>query len=222
MMTSLPKLLSTRLLTDAERKSLEALGYEVFHMESIQVELLEFEMPDCRNVIVTSQNALKAFAQNPASKRSIERGLKVFCVGTKTGELAKSMGMEVVLCANHSAELAELIATHYRDLEFVYFSGSIAMPALKEGLTKASIAFSEKVVYKTTETQNRIEGNFEVVLFFSPSGVRSYGVHQDLKKSINLCIGPTTAAEIKEECEILVGEYPPSFTNMMKALADKR
>lgn len=217
-----PQLLSTRLLTEEEKHQLETLGYEVHQMESIRVKLLEFDMPEFTNGIFTSQNALKAFMRNEQSLERIQKGVRAFCVGEKTTALAKSTGMHIVEIANNSEELAQKIASNYKSESFVYFSGSIAMRALNDLFSKEQIKSQEVVVYQTELTYDKAKNLADVVLFFSPSGVRSYREHHDLKKSLNVCIGPTTAAEINEECEILVGEYPPRFSNMIKALADNK
>ncbi len=215
-----PKLLSTRLLTEEEKTQLEALGYEVHQMESIRVSPIDFEMPECTNGIFTSHNALKSFGRNPQSSGCIQKGIRAFCVGEKTATLAESMGMKMVETANNSKELAQKIASDYKSESFVYFSGSIAMRALEETFSEVHIECKEVVVYQTELTYDKADTICDVVLFFSPSGVRSYRKHHDLTKSLNVCIGPTTAEEIKEECTVLVGEYPPRFLNMMKALAN--
>lgn len=217
-----PQLLSTRLLTEEEKHQLETLGYEVHQMESIRVKLLEFDMPEFTNGIFTSQNALKAFMRNEQSLERIQKGVRAFCVGEKTTALAKSTGMHIVEIANNSEELAQKIASNYKSESFVYFSGSIAMRALEETFFEEHMEYREVVVYQTELTYNKADTICDVVLFFSPSGVRSYRKHHDLTKSLNVCIGPTTAEEIKEECTVLVGAYPARFLNMIKALADNK
>src|SRR5690606_9230327 len=75
---------------------------------------------------------------------------------------------------------------------------------------KNNIAFEEIKVYNTTLTPKKFERQFEAVLFFSPSGVRSYcevnlqgGLRQHLAGTppTFVCIGTTTASEAKKYTE---------------------
>ena len=120
--------------------------------------------------------------------------------------------------ANNSEELAEKISANDADKSLIYFSGSISMRALVEGLNRDLISFEELVVYKTTETQPKLEHNYDLILFFSPSGVRSITTYNDISKALKVCIGPTTAREFKQQQKILIAEYPPSFNHMIQAI----
>ena len=62
---SASRLLSTRLLSQEEEGALNSLGYEVDQIVSIEVELVDFEMPSVvKDVIFTSQNAIKSFLKH--------------------------------------------------------------------------------------------------------------------------------------------------------------
>lgn len=214
-----PSLLATRLLSKAEEESLKALGYNVDQTPSIEVELIDFEMPNkLSDVIFTSQNAIKSFAKHSKSKNLISKGIRAYCVGEKTASLAVELGFILELTANNSEELAGLISEQAADKNFVYFSGSISMRELVKGLKKDLISHTEVVVYQTIETQPSLEKTYDVILFFSPSGVRSIKAKNTISKSIKVCIGPTTAREFKNQNNILIAEYPPSFNHMIQAL----
>ena len=212
-------ILSTRLLSQQEERSVSALGYKVAQVASIEVEYIDFDMPEeFTDVIFTSQNAIKSFLNHSKSKELISKGIKAYCVGYTTAELAKSVGFELVLVANNSQELAQLICSKAADRSFVYFSGSIRMRALVDGLQKEAIFYRELVVYQTVETRPKLDQNYDIILFFSPSGVRSICTHNDISNALKLCIGSTTANEFNTQNNILIAEYPPSFNQMIEAL----
>ncbi|HAV55223.1 MAG TPA: uroporphyrinogen-III synthase, partial [Aequorivita sp.] len=74
-------------------------------------------------------------------------------------------------------------------------------------LKENHIAFEEIEVYKTTLNPKKFERQFDAILFFSPSGVRSYC--EERSNLINdeptfVCIGTTTASEAKKYSENVV------------------
>jgi uroporphyrinogen-III synthase len=73
-------------------------------------------------------------------------------------------------------------------------------------------------VYSTTETCPKLEKDYDLILFFSPSGVRSISAKNDISKAVKVCIGPTTAREFNTENNLLIAEYPPSFNHMIQAI----
>lgn len=213
------KLLSTRLLLPEEQLALENLGYTVDQLASIEVELIDFEMPKVvENVIFTSQNAIQSFLKHPLSSKIRSKGVKAFCVGKKTAQLATDSGFKGQYWANNSGELAQMITENDATLSFVYFSGSTSMRALVEGFDKDEITYQEIVVYTTTETCPKLEKQYDLMLFFSPSGVRSISANNDISKTVKVCIGPTTAREFNTENNLLIAEYPPSFNHMIQAI----
>jgi uroporphyrinogen-III synthase len=213
------KLLSTRLLSKQEQSQLEELGYQVDQLASIDVELIDFEMPEeLSDLVFTSQNAIRSFVNHPRSKSLELVKLKAYCVGERTANLAKESGFKVPYWANNSEELAQMIKENDSDKSLVYFSGSISMRALIEGLKSDEIPYHEVVVYNTTETQPILTKEYDMILFFSPSGVRSICANNDISKAVKVCIGPTTAGEFKTENNLLIAEYPPSFNHMIQAI----
>ena len=213
------KLLSTRFLLSEEQVALENLGFVVDQLASISVELIDFKMPkDLENAIFTSQNAIKSFLKHPLSSELLSKGVQAYCVGEKTAQLATDSGFEVQYWANNSAELAQMIKDNDATQSFVYFSGSISMRALIEGFDKDEITYREIVVYSTTETCPKLEKDYDLILFFSPSGVRSISAKNDISKAVKVCIGPTTAREFNTENNLLIAEYPPSFNHMIQAI----
>src|SRR6056300_1512896 len=152
------KLLSTRFLLSEEQLALENLGFVVDQLASISVELIDFKMPkDLENAIFTSQNAIKSFLKHPLSTELLSKGVRAYCVGEKTAQLATDSGFKVQYWANNSEELAQMIKDNDATQSFVYFSGSISMRALIEGFKRHVISYREVVVYTTKETRPILE-----------------------------------------------------------------
>jgi hydroxymethylbilane synthase len=85
--------------------------------------------------------------------------------------------------------------------EVVFFCGDKRRDELPEKLRHQGIQVEEVIVYNTTETPRIITKNYDGVLFYSPSAVRSFFSLNNLPATTTCyAIGETTAAEIKKYC----------------------
>ena len=71
------------------------------------------------------------------------------------------------------------------------------------------IAYEEIQVYKTVLIPKKFERQFDAILFFSPSGVKSYfsnnsPIEGGTGGCLAVCIGTTTASEAKKHTENVV------------------
>jgi uroporphyrinogen-III synthase len=136
---------------------------------------------------------------------------KIYCVEGNTEEqLRKYFGDVIKGSANNASDLAEIIIRD-KVAKVTFFSGDIHREELPVKLKEAGIELEEVVVYKTAETPQLIKKNYDGVLFFSPSGVRSFFTLNTVLISTNLfAIGSTTADEIKKYSnnDIITAEKP--------------
>jgi uroporphyrinogen-III synthase len=80
---------------------------------------------------------------------------------------------------------------------------------LPEAFKENGIKFNEIQVYETTLQPQKIKANPEAILFFSPSGVKSYLKHNTIHKQICFCIGDTTAEALSKITKnIIVADQP--------------
>jgi uroporphyrinogen-III synthase len=73
---------------------------------------------------------------------------------------------------------------------------------LPERLTRKGIFVQEVPVYETASTPQKISGDFDGIIFFSPAAVKSFFSANALQeKTILFAIGKTTADTLTENCE---------------------
>ena len=168
---------------------------------AITIEFVPFEIPkNIRNAIFTSQNAVLS------TQNSEFRIQNCFCVGEKTKALLEQNGLKVNKMTEYASELSEYLVNNHRNGSFHFFCGNIRSDEIPSKLKKNNIPFEEIKVYKTTLQPKKFEKQFDAIMFFSPSGVKSFYEKNDSSEvhSIAVCIGTTTASEARKYSDNVV------------------
>lgn len=103
----------------------------------------------------------------------------------------------------------------------VFFCGDLRREELPDLLKKAGIELTEVVVYQTLETPIKINKDYDGILFFSPSAVKSFfSINQVNSNALFFAIGNTTANAIKpfSKNSIIVSEFPAKDQLLDKAI----
>tara|TARA_R100000935_G_C2817412_1_gene157975 strand:+ start:466 stop:1128 length:663 start_codon:yes stop_codon:yes gene_type:complete len=208
-------LLSTKILAENQKQLLlnSGIGFVEYDAISIGFDNSSLDAPIPRNLIFTSKNGVKGFfTQYPEFQT---RELNIFCVGDKTRLEIEKNGYFVAASATSSKELAYMIVNEFNEKEFLYICGSMRREELPAILKKENIVIQELEVYTTALNSKKFNRNFDGVLFFSPSGVKSYCKENDLNSSTAFCIGETTAAEARKYTQHIIIANKPSIENVI-------
>ncbi len=199
--------LSTKKLKSNQRSLLLHASVSLVEYNAIHIEFVPFEIPDnVEKAIFTSQNAVLSI-HNAVPK---DVGIKIqncYCVGEKTKSLLEKNGYKVMMMTEYATELADYLVENHKNDFFHFFCGNIRSDEIPTRLKENNINFKEIVVYETTLNPKKFEREFDAILFYSPSGVRSYCEERsNLKnnKAVFVCIGTTTASEAKNYTENVV------------------
>ena len=194
--------LSTKKLKESQKLILQNAGVSLVEYNAIKIEFIPFQVPkNIENAIFTSQNAVEAFFLTNVRSSAVEN---CFCVGEKTKSLLKENGVNVIKMTEYASELAAYLVKNHKTDAFHFFCGNIRSDEIPSTLKENNIFFEEIEVYKTTLNPKKFERQFEAILFFSPSAVRSFISENKIDKSIAVCIGTTTASEAKKYTENVV------------------
>lgn len=205
----MPTVLATKKLKENQRSLLLNAGVSLVEYNAIKIEFAPFEVPkNIVNAIFTSQNGVNSFfasvRSNKANAPVVNFIENCFCVGEKTKALLAENGLKVIKMTEYASELAEYLVKNYKNDTFHFFCGNIRSEEIPSKLKANNISFKEIEVYKTSLNPKRIEREFDAILFFSPSGVRSFISENKINNSAAICIGTTTAAEAKKHTENVV------------------
>ncbi|HET8754318.1 MAG TPA: uroporphyrinogen-III synthase, partial [Salinimicrobium sp.] len=175
--------LSTKKLTSAQKELLLNAGIGLVERNFIRIVPIDFSVEKIpENVIFTSQNTVK-FVLEKLGKEKFE-SKKIFCVGEKTAGLLEKSGLRVTLSANYGKELAMNIQKGHSEEEFLFFCGKKRRPELPDFFKKHKIQFSEIHVYDTKPNPKKLNRKFDGILFYSPSGVKSFCSENEIEESI--------------------------------------
>ena len=186
------RLLSTKILTPEQLARLNAAGYQVTQYDGLTIDLLSFNIPEsAEHCIFSSQNAAKAFVEND----EVIKQRNVYCVGEKAALILEENGQKVAEIGQNALDLGEKIIKNHKKESFFYFSGNLRRPELPQLLAQNQIEFHEVPAYETGLNYPEFENPFEVILYFSPSGVQGYHKHNSQFDYTAVCIGHTTESE---------------------------
>ncbi len=192
----MPSVLSTKKLSAAQKKAFCKAEIALVDYNAIKIKAVDFKMPKTvENGLFTSKNSVRAVLDNSENTKKIQN---CFCVGTKTAALLEQNGLKPVIIAENSADLARFIVKKHSKKSFYFFCGDNRREELPSILKAESIRFEEIITYKTVLNLKRFDRDFDVILFFSPSGIQSFVKSNDLSQKMAICIGETTAAEAKK------------------------
>ena len=207
---SIARILSTKKLEESQKELLLNADISFVEADFIKPEPIEFNCPPhINNAVFTSKNAVKTVI-----KKSVQID-NCFCVGDKTEALLEKNGFTVLEKAYQAKALAEKIIKNHADKDFIFFCGDKRREELPEFLKKYNINLQEIEVYKTELNSRQIEGNFDGVMFFSPSAIQSFVLRNEFDNMTAFCIGKTTQAEAKKYTNNIITANKASIENVI-------
>jgi uroporphyrinogen-III synthase len=190
------RIVSTKKLSERQKQQLLSADFSVFDEDFIHIQNKDFEIDSINDYLIfTSQNAVESVLRN--KKLAEIKTRKCFCVGEKTKTLLEENDFKVVADSDYAAELASLICNQYSKNSFTFFCGNIRRDFLPDALRLVQITLDEIEVYETILTPHKIDFTPNGILFFSPSGVKSYLQENKIENENCFCIGNTTAEALK-------------------------
>ena len=94
--------------------------------------------------------------------------------------------------------MADFIIDYSQKEKFLHFCGNLALDVLDKTLPLQNISYKKVTVYKTNLLYPKISEKYDAIVFFSPSGVRSFAKFNSLENLKLFSIGQTTEKELKK------------------------
>lgn len=178
---------------------LKDVGINIETYDAISIEHLNIEIPTAfSHYIFTSKNGVRAYLNNRKEYHPLPDELLCYCVGEKTKSLLEEKGLKVAKMAKNASELSNFIVNKSEKGPFLVFTGNMNRPELGNILRQNGISFREIKGYETHLNPQAFEREFPCILFYSPSGIKSFLTANKPGNSMAVCIGETTAKEARK------------------------
>ena len=213
------RLLSTKILSKEFKDRLIVHPFSLVEQSFIQISPIQnLELTDSHQaVIFSSQNAVKIALANLKIKSLVDQK-PIYCVGKKTASLLIKNGQKVVKIALNSLELAQFIIKNHQNESFSFFCGKSRVYDLEDILSLNHIPIQPVEIYETLPQPHIVKGHFEGIIFFSPSGVKGYAIHNGFEDTHCFCLGSTTAKAVREFTPKLSVAKTPSESQLFLSI----
>ena len=169
-------------------------------IKTIPIQVSPFDLKNY-SLIFTSANGVTSFFKNefkPNEDFTTKNYNKIYCVGEKTKRELRKHGFGTFKVLKNAETLSAFIITHCPHEQFLHFCGNLAIDVLDNDLPLQNIKYRKVTVYNTEEINPLITEKYHAIVFFSPSGVRSFAKQNSFEDMILFSIGETTSNELKK------------------------
>jgi len=201
------------------------------HIEPVNVKEFRKQKVDVLShtaVIFTSRNAVDHFfGLCRDMKIEMPSDMKYFCISEQTANYLQKYIVirkrKIFTGSKTAQDLIEILKKHKNE-KYVFPCSNIRKNDIPDFLENNEYTFSEAVIYETvaSDLSDLAEVNYDVIAFFSPSGINSLLVNFPDFKQNNTRIaafGPTTAKAVADAGLVLDIEAPmPNAPSMTGAL----
>ncbi len=221
------KVLSTKTLDPAALQYAQTQHLELTCIDFIEISGLAFNAADLDTttfdaVAFTSANAVQYFFDNKNAATLVANKL-IFALQGKTAEALAARNIQTAGFAASAAELAQVIIAAHNVKSVLHVCGNLKLTTLEDALTFSGIAYRHLLVYQTVKQGGKkVNSVFDAILFFSPSGVDSFLIENNLNSDVTCCcIGQTTAGALKQKTgrNNIILPKEPTPTAMLAAVA---
>jgi uroporphyrinogen-III synthase len=208
------KILSTKILGEKMKQIFDDNKFELLEHNFIKIGSLNFDLPEHDGSwIFTSQNAVNAVFSISKSRDLIFN--KIYCVGENTKSILSKNGQKVAKKMKNSSKLANFISKKAKNEKFVFCRSNIKNDDFTTFFKKEKIDLKEIVVYNNQPNSVVLKDEFEAIMFYSPSGVKSFLKNNKLGSSYCICIGETTARYARNFSSNVLNCKTPSIKHVI-------
>ena len=204
------RLLSTKKLSEDFKRRLLNHSFNLVELPFIEIRPMiipKFNLVG-DGIIFSSQNAINIALENKKIRKFISRK-RLFCVGHKTAKILEENDQKVFKIAQNASDLANFIVKNHQNRVFLFFCGRLRIIDLEQILSTKDIKLQVVEVYDTILKPHNVQGHFDGIIFFSPSGVKGYAINNKFEDTHCFCIGKTTANSVKDfTTNYTVAKYP--------------
>ncbi|WMJ72496.1 uroporphyrinogen-III synthase [Cytophagaceae bacterium ABcell3] len=185
-------------------------------------------------VIFTSRNAVDNFFRICSeAKIEVPADMKYFCISEQTANYLQKyivIRKRKIFVGHKTARDLEDVLKKHKNEKYLFPCSDIRKDDIPSFLKSNNIKFTEAVIYRTvaSDLSDLRDVNYDIIAFFSPSGINSLFVNFpdfEQKNTRIAAFGPTTAKAVRDAGLILDIEAPlpnaPSMTGALEVYIKK-
>lgn len=215
----------------SEKYNVKVDFHPFIHIEPVSLKEFRKQKVDVLShtaVIFTSRNAVDHyFSLCKAMKIEMPSDMKYFCISDQTANYLQKYIVirkrKIFTGSKTAQDLLEILKKHKNE-KYIFPCSNIRKNDIPDFLKNNGYEFSEAIIYNTvaSDLSDLAEVNYDIIAFFSPSGINSLLVNfPNFKqnKTRIAAFGPTTAKAVKEAGLVLDIQAPmPNAPSMTGAL----
>ncbi len=215
----------------SEKYDVKVDFHPFIHIEPVSLKEFRKQKVDVLShtaVIFTSRNAVDHyFGLCKAMKIEMPSDMKYFCISDQTANYLQKYIVirkrKIFTGSKTAQDLLEILKKHKNE-KYIFPCSNIRKNDIPDFLKNNGYEFSEAIIYNTvaSDLSDLAEVNYDIIAFFSPSGINSLLVNfPNFKqnKTRIAAFGPTTAKAVKEAGLVLDIQAPmPNAPSMTGAL----
>lgn len=215
----------------AEKYGLQVDFRPFIQIEPVSVKEFRKQKVDILNhtaVIFTSRNAVDHFFRIcEGLKIEMPTDMKYFCISDQTANYLQKYIVirkrKIFVGSKTAKDLIEILKKHKNE-KYIFPCSNIRKKDIPDFLKENGFEFTEAVIYRTvaSDLSDLADVNYDIIAFFSPSGINSLLVNfPDFKQNDTriAAFGPTTSKAVKDAGLILDIQAPmPSAPSMTGAI----
>lgn len=170
--------------------------FDVQAQDLVATIFVDFLLDHASCYVFSSEKAVLALQH---SKQTLPLGAHILVVGCKSKTRLEKMGYCIKHMESSARELAEWMLRFLPAQKIIHLCSDKALDIFSEKLGEGEgWKYSQKIVYKTKELCPLLEQKFDALVFFSPSGVRSFLQKNTLEVAAIFSLGESTSQEIEK------------------------
>lgn len=215
----------------SEKYNIKVDFHPFIHIEPVSLKEFRKQKVDVLShtaVIFTSRNAVDHyFGLCKAMKIEMPSDMKYFCISDQTANYLQKYIVirkrKIFTGSKTAQDLLEILKKHKNE-KYIFPCSNIRKNDIPDFLKNNGYEFSEAIIYNTvaSDLSDLAEVNYDIIAFFSPSGINSLLVNfPNFKqnKTRIAAFGPTTAKAVREAGLVLDIQAPmPNAPSMTGAL----
>ncbi len=210
---------STKVLSLVQTRTLSSdIGVFMSDFITIQFNRLKPALikNNLKNIIFTSQNAVQSVLNSySSSELNYDH---IYCVGRRTKSLIEKSIGKVTHIENSAGKLAKYLVKNIDEKYVTFFCGDNRRDELPDILKNNNFDVNEIESYKTILTPNKLGDHYYGILFYSPTGIKSYLLENTASNEVAFCIGDTTANLAKKHFKNVVVSSSPTVDSIIKSV----